>query len=253
VLSSGANNNVTAPTLTTATLSGSTLTVQGTFTAPTANVPYVLEFFANPTGDAEGKVYLGSKTINLANRLDSVKEGKRGKLRKQRIVTYPVRIRCGQLTASHTQTIAQLSILTVDARHVQPAAAIGSETRPFPQLLGKPKVLARTLPEETEPPIEWCDPFLASWRSVMLILTRKPGEKIVIGNGITLTVVEVHGDRIRVGLDAPDQVRILRGELIGRDELPEADPDLEGKPPEWQDGEASLDVSRSQRPKRSGR
>jgi hypothetical protein len=33
--------------------------VQGTFTAATAGVSYVLEFFANPTGDAEGKVYLG--------------------------------------------------------------------------------------------------------------------------------------------------------------------------------------------------
>lgn len=47
----------------------------------------------------------------------------------------------------------------------------------------------------------------------MLVLSRKPGEKVVIGNGITLTVVEVKGNRVRLAFDAPDQVRILRGEL----------------------------------------
>ena len=47
----------------------------------------------------------------------------------------------------------------------------------------------------------------------MLVLSRKPGEKVVIGDGITVTVVEVKGNRIRVGIDAPDQVRILRAEL----------------------------------------
>ena len=33
----------------------------------------------------------------------------------------------------------------------------------------------------------------------MLVLSRKPGEKVVIGNGITLTVVEVEGNRVRLG------------------------------------------------------
>ena len=50
----------------------------------------------------------------------------------------------------------------------------------------------------------------------MLALSRKPGEKVVIGDGITLTVVEVRGDRVRLAFDAPDQVRILRAELAGR-------------------------------------
>ncbi len=62
-LASGANNNIAAPGLSSATISGSTLTVQGSFTAATANVNYVLEFFANPTGDGEGKIYLGSLTV----------------------------------------------------------------------------------------------------------------------------------------------------------------------------------------------
>ena len=49
----------------------------------------------------------------------------------------------------------------------------------------------------------------------MLALSRKPGEQVVIGNGITLTVVEVRGNRVRLAFDAPDQVRILRAELLG--------------------------------------
>jgi carbon storage regulator len=47
----------------------------------------------------------------------------------------------------------------------------------------------------------------------MLVLSRKPGEKIIIGSGITLTVVEVRGDRVRLAVDAPPDVRILRSEL----------------------------------------
>ncbi len=47
----------------------------------------------------------------------------------------------------------------------------------------------------------------------MLVLSRKPGEKIVIGNSIAFIVVQVKGDRVRVGIEAPEQVRILRAEL----------------------------------------
>ena len=45
----------------------------------------------------------------------------------------------------------------------------------------------------------------------MLVLSRMLGEKIII-NGITLTVVEVKGNHVRVGIKAPDDVRILRAE-----------------------------------------
>ena len=54
----------------------------------------------------------------------------------------------------------------------------------------------------------------------MLILTMKPGEQVVIGNAITVTVVEVRGKRVRVGIKAPGQVRILRGERACRQEEP---------------------------------
>ena len=47
----------------------------------------------------------------------------------------------------------------------------------------------------------------------MLVLTRKPGEKIHIGSGITITVVEVKGNKIRLGIDAPEDVPIYRAEL----------------------------------------
>jgi carbon storage regulator len=50
----------------------------------------------------------------------------------------------------------------------------------------------------------------------MLVLSRKAGQTIVIGNRITVTVLEMDGKRVRVGIDAPDQVRVLRAELACR-------------------------------------
>ena len=47
----------------------------------------------------------------------------------------------------------------------------------------------------------------------MLVLSRKPGESVVIGGGIIVRVVEVRGNRVRLAFDAPAQVAILRGEL----------------------------------------
>ncbi len=47
----------------------------------------------------------------------------------------------------------------------------------------------------------------------MLVLSRKLGEAIVIGDGITVTVVEVKGERVRLGFTAPAEVPIHREEL----------------------------------------
>ena len=47
----------------------------------------------------------------------------------------------------------------------------------------------------------------------MLVLTRKPGERLMIGDNIILTVVEVKGDNIRIGIDAPREVKVYRGEI----------------------------------------
>lgn len=48
----------------------------------------------------------------------------------------------------------------------------------------------------------------------MLVLTRRPGEKIVIGDSVTLTVVEAHRDAVRIGIEAPRDVKIQRAELL---------------------------------------
>ena len=42
----------------------------------------------------------------------------------------------------------------------------------------------------------------------MLALTRKIGERIVIGDNIVITIVEVKGDNIRVAIDAPREIKI---------------------------------------------
>jgi carbon storage regulator len=50
-------------------------------------------------------------------------------------------------------------------------------------------------------------------RCEMLVLSRKPGERIVIGDNVTITVVAVKGSVVRLAVQAPDDVRILRSEL----------------------------------------
>ncbi len=49
----------------------------------------------------------------------------------------------------------------------------------------------------------------------MLVLTRKLGESIRIGDDITVTVLQIKGGRVRVGIDAPLQVPVVRLELEG--------------------------------------
>ena len=80
----------------------------------------------------------------------------------------------------------------------------------------------------------------------MLVLTRKPGEKVVIGNGITVTVVAVTGNKVRLGIDAPDQVRILRAELTCRQEDP-LDADLDGKADRPRAAASDLDLEQARR------
>ncbi|HAC90279.1 MAG TPA: carbon storage regulator [Planctomycetaceae bacterium] len=47
----------------------------------------------------------------------------------------------------------------------------------------------------------------------MLVLSRKEGEKLVIGDNITLVVSRISGNRVTVGIEAPADVKIYRGEL----------------------------------------
>lgn len=47
----------------------------------------------------------------------------------------------------------------------------------------------------------------------MLILTRKTNEKIKIGNQITISIIEIHGDQVKIGVDAPKDVKVFREEV----------------------------------------
>lgn len=48
----------------------------------------------------------------------------------------------------------------------------------------------------------------------MLILARKTDEKIVISDDIVITIVEAEKDRVKIGIDAPKNVRVFRKELL---------------------------------------
>lgn len=52
----------------------------------------------------------------------------------------------------------------------------------------------------------------------MLVLSRKEGEKLVIGDNIVLVVSKICGNRITLGIEAPADVKILRGELKSQSE-----------------------------------
>ncbi len=72
----------------------------------------------------------------------------------------------------------------------------------------------------------------------MLVLTRKPGEKIVIGGNITVTVCQTEGNKVRIAIDAPRHVRILRAELADftrQQPAARPDADLAAKPAEWRE------------------
>ena len=54
----------------------------------------------------------------------------------------------------------------------------------------------------------------------MLVLTRRKNQSIVIGEDIVVTVLEVKGDQIRLGITAPREVQVYREELLSTDKQP---------------------------------
>ncbi|KXG78805.1 Carbon storage regulator [Fervidicola ferrireducens] len=48
----------------------------------------------------------------------------------------------------------------------------------------------------------------------MLVISRRRGERLFIGDEVEITVVEVDGDRVKLGIKAPKGVKILRAELL---------------------------------------
>jgi carbon storage regulator len=50
--------------------------------------------------------------------------------------------------------------------------------------------------------------------AVMLILSRRPGEQLLIGDDILVKVLEISGTQVRLGITAPREVHVLREELL---------------------------------------
>lgn len=50
----------------------------------------------------------------------------------------------------------------------------------------------------------------------MLVVTRKTGETIVIEGDIIIQIIQIRGQKVRVGIDAPKSKKVQRGELISR-------------------------------------
>jgi carbon storage regulator len=75
---------------------------------------------------------------------------------------------------------------------------------------------------------------------LMLVLTRRPGEEIVIAGKIRITITSVKGDRIRLGIDAPPSVAVDRKEVHER-RRQLLDPEPEPVIRENRDGRQALD------------
>lgn len=61
----------------------------------------------------------------------------------------------------------------------------------------------------------------------MLVLSRKKLEKVWVGRGVRITVVEIGKGKVRIGIDAPEDVNVAREELIPEEDLRKMEHDLE--------------------------
>lgn len=59
----------------------------------------------------------------------------------------------------------------------------------------------------------------------MLVLSRQEREQIVIGGSVVVTVLEIRGNRIKLGITAPSEVIVMRGELVDQAEWPNPPPE----------------------------
>jgi carbon storage regulator len=48
----------------------------------------------------------------------------------------------------------------------------------------------------------------------MLILSRKVNEKVIIGDDISVSIIEIRGDQVRIGIDAPKKIKVFRQEVF---------------------------------------
>jgi len=68
-------------------------------------------------------------------------------------------------------------------------------------------------PQETGPPK---DGGPSKEGNKMLILTRRVGERLIIGTDVTVTILSLKGNQIRIGIDAPREVKVHREEVFER-------------------------------------
>ena len=76
----------------------------------------------------------------------------------------------------------------------------------------------------------------------MLVLTRKLMEKLFIGDDICVTVVRLEGGQVRLGIDAPREVAVVRAELVPERQLPGPHPGHTPDPQPERDGRQAFTI-----------
>lgn len=66
------------------------------------------------------------------------------------------------------------------------------------------------------------DPFLRGGGKAMLVLSRKKNESIVINDQIVVTVVDIRGDKVQLGIQAPKEMPVHRSEVYAAIQAEEA-------------------------------
>ena len=67
----------------------------------------------------------------------------------------------------------------------------------------------------------------------MLILTRRVGETLMIGDDVTITVLGVKGNQVRIGVNAPKEVAVHREEIYQRIQNEKTGDDIDSDSEEW--------------------